>query len=340
MKKVIFDKKNVVVIGGAGFLGTHLCEELVKTNKVICIDNFSTGTVENIRLLMTNDNFKFIRHDISQPIDFQILSELADFKIEWQGIQEIYNLACPTSVKNFDELVINTLDANSIAMKNILEMTKKYKAKLVHLSSAVVYGPRESNQIKVKEKDFGQVDFTSPRACYDEGKRFSETMCLTYQRQFDLPISIARTFRIYGPKMLINDGQMLPDFIINALENKDLVIYGDEGFTTTLLYVDDAVDGLMKIMESPKNEIFNIGSEVDYKLSDVAQKIIDMTASTSKITYRDPLAFITPLAKPNIDQAKKKLGWFPVTNLDMGLEKTIDYTRANKRLLKNETSFS
>ncbi|MFW0862373.1 MAG: GDP-mannose 4,6-dehydratase [Candidatus Komeilibacteria bacterium] len=339
MKKVIFDKKNIVVFGGAGFLGSHLCEELVKTSKVICVDNFSTGTVENIRLLMQNPNFKFVRHDISQSLDLKAIPELADFKIEWQGVQEVYNLACPTSAKNFDAMVIDTLDANSLAVKNILEIVKEYEAKLVHLSSAVVYGPRQEGVDKFVEADQGIVDFTSPRACYDEGKRFAETMCTTYRDHFNLPIKIARIFRTYGPKMLLNDGQMVPDFIVNALSNKDLVIYGDENFTTTLLYIGDAVDALMKIMESDKNEVFNVGSDVDYQLSIVAQKIIDMTASQSKIVYKKPLMFMTELGKPDIAKAKKHLGWFPVTNLDMGLEKAIEYARANERLLGNDTKF-
>jgi len=339
MKKVIFDKKNIVVFGGAGFLGSHLCEELIKTSKVVCIDNFSTGTVENIRLLMQNPNFKFVRHDISEKIDLKSIPELADFKIEWQGIQEVYNLACPTSAKNFDAMVIDTLDANSLAIKNILEIVKEYEAKAVHLSSAVVYGPRQDSKDMFIEEDQGIVDFTSPRACYDEGKRFAETMCATYRDHFNLQIKVARTFRTFGPKMLLNDGQMIPDFIVNALDNKDLVIYGDENFTTTLLYVADAVDALIKIMESDKNEVFNVGSDVDYRLSDVAQKIIDMTASKSKIVYKEPLMFMTELGKPNIAKAKKLLGWFPVTNLDMGLEKAIEYARANERLLGNDTKF-
>jgi len=340
MKKVIFDQKNVVVFGGAGFLGSHLCEELIKTCKVICVDNFSTGSVENIRFLMQNPNFRFIRHDIAEPLDLVNIAEVQEFKLAFQGIQEVYNLACPTSAKNFDQTVIQTLDANSLGMKNVLEVVRQYQAKLVHLSSAVVYGPRTDEQVVFTEDYKGVVDFTSPRACYDEGKRFAETMATTYRDFYKLPIKIARVFRTYGPKMLLNDGQMIPDFIMDALDNKDLLIYGDENFMTTLIYVADAVDGLIKIMESDKNDIYNLGSEVDYRLSEVAQSIIEMTGSQSKIVYKEPLLFMTQLGKPDISKLKKELGWFPVTSLQHGLKSTVEYTKANKILLTNGGSGS
>ncbi|MCR4279930.1 MAG: GDP-mannose 4,6-dehydratase [Candidatus Komeilibacteria bacterium] len=333
-KKVIFDQKNIVVVGGAGFLGSHLCERMVRDNKVICIDNFSTGTVDNIRFLMQLPNFRFIKHDITQPLNLEEILDLADFKIEFQGIQEIYNLACPTSAKNFDSLVIHTLDANSLGMKNILEMTRLYEAKLLHFSSAVVYGSRPDNEETFPEDYNGLVDFVSPRACYDEGKRFAETMAVTYRNFYDLSISIARVFRTYGPKMPLNDGQMIPDFIVNALDNKDLIIYGDDKFTTSLTYVDDIVDGLFKIVEQDTPGIFNLGSDRSYRLGEVAQKIIALTNSQSKIIFKDPLRFMTPLGNPDISKARRELQWFPVIDLEEGLAKTIDYTKANKLIIK------
>lgn len=333
MSKVIFDKANVVVVGGAGFIGSHLCERLIADNKVICIDNFSTGNVENIRFLMQSPNFVFINHDITQPLDLLQIPDVQKFKIEFQGIQQIYNLACPTSVKNFDDLVIQTLDANSLGMKNILEMTRKFQAALLHFSSSVVYGPRQVDNEHWDENFVGQVDFTSPRACYDEGKRWAETMALTYRDYYQLPIKIARVFRTYGPRMPLHDGQMIPDFIMNALDNKDLVIYGDKNFNTTLVYVDDVVDALLKIMNSSENDIFNVGSDVDYTLTAVAEKVLAMTGAKVKITYQDWLPFMTPLGKPNISKIRNKLGWFPVINLEQGLTKTIEYARANIDLL-------
>lgn len=336
MKQVIFDKKNILVIGGAGFLGSHLCDELIKENKIICMDNFVTSSVDNIRNLMQNPNFEFIKHDFSKPFDFENQQELKKFKVEFQGIQEIYNLACPTSVNKFKDLSIAILDANSLMMKNVLETTKKYNSRLVHLSSSVVYGPRKDETKFYLENDSGDVDFTSERSCYDEGKRFAETMALTYQRHYELSIRIARVFRTYGPRMLLNDGQMIPDFIINALDNKDIIIYGDQKFTTTLAYISDIVDGLIKIMEGDKNEIYNLGSDVIYTLEDVAKLVIQMTGSKSGIKYQDPKLFMTPLGKPDIKKVKQDLGWFPVTSLKHGLEKTIDYTRANKILLSSK----
>jgi len=288
--------------------------------------------MENIRLLLLNQNFRFIRHDISQPLDLKAIAEIADFKIEFQGLQEIYNLACPTSAKNFDQMVVETLDANSLGMKNVLELARQYQAKLLHLSSAVVYGPRENEQTTFAEDYQGKVNFTSPRACYDEGKRFAESMAITYRDFYKLPIKIARVFRTYGPRMLLDDGQMIPDFIVNALDNKDLVIFGNDNFTTTLAYAADIVDGLQKIMESDKNDIYNLGSEVDYRLSDVVKMIIEMTGSQSRVVYKDPLLFMTQLGRPDISKAKRELGWFPVTSLQYGLKSTIEYTKANKIL--------
>lgn len=327
-------RKNILVTGGAGFIGSHLCEELVKSGNVICVDNFLTSDMENIRYLVQNPNFEFIKHNIIEPLDLLKFPELKKFQVDIYGVQEIYNLACPTSAKKFDKLVLETLLTNTQAVQNIINLALKYEAKLLHASSAVVYGPRQ-NQDKVKESYLGPVDFTGPRSCYDEGKRLAECLISTYGRYHKKSFKIARIFRTYGPKLALNDGQMISDFIINALDDKDLVIYGDEDFATSLCYVTDIVDGLIKLMGSDISQPVNMGSEDDILLSLVAKTIIKMTNSKSKIVYKSPLQFITSLCLPDISLVKDKLGWYPLATLETGLQKTLDYTLANKQLLTN-----
>ncbi|MFA5935744.1 MAG: NAD-dependent epimerase/dehydratase family protein [Patescibacteria group bacterium] len=330
----IFDKKNILVTGGAGFLGSHLCEKLLANARVICVDNFLTSQESNIDALLKNPDFEFIRQDINAPFDLEAFPELARFKLKFQGIQEIYHLACPTSPKKFEQHRMQTLYANSIGMKNVLDIALKYKAKVLHSSTSVVYGPRPADGHSFREDEFGAVDMLSPRACYDEGKRFAETYCSTYKQVHGLDIRIARVFRTYGPRMPLYDGQMIPDFITNALENKDLVIFGDETFKTSLAYVNDIVDGMMKLMHASEDiGPTNIGSDLDLPIIDVAQRIIEMTGSTSRITFQPPLMFMTSLGLPDITKAKDKLGWLPLVGLDDGLKKTIDYTIAHKGLL-------
>lgn len=328
------DRKNILVAGGAGFIGSHLCEELVKENNVICVDNFSTSDVENIRFLLASPNFAFIKHDICQPLNLEDFTELAKFNVKVFGVNEIYHLACPTSARQFDSLVMATLLTNSLGTKNVLDLAVKYKAQVVYASSAVVYGPRTSNNY-VSEEFFGAPDMLSPRACYDEGKRFSETMVATYNNFHHTNFKIARLFRVYGPRLMLNDGQMISDFILNALDNRELTIFGDENFSTSLLYVADAVDGLIKLMSSDHQGAINLGSEVDVLLKDVARRIIVMSDSKSQVIYKPSLPFITALPLPDISKAKSILGWYPLTTLEKGLNSTLEYTRANKELLAN-----
>ena len=221
MKEVIFDRKNVLVTGGAGFIGSHLCDELVKTCKVICVDNFITSDEKNIDHLLVDPNFAFIKHDMTELIELEKLPGLQKFKIEFQGIQEIYHLACPTSPINFEKNRYNTLLANSYVIKNVLDLAVKYKAKFLHFSSSVVYGPRQKDNLKIKETNLGHADVLSPHSCYNEGKRFAESFVMNYKDIFKIDAKIIRLFRTYGPRMKLNDGQMIPDFIYNALENKD-----------------------------------------------------------------------------------------------------------------------
>ena len=331
-KRAIFDKKNVLVAGGAGFIGSHLCDRLLENSKVICLDNFSTGDERNIDHLLSDPNFEFIKHDITEPFALEKMPELQKFKIEFQGIQEIYNLACPTSPKDFDKNKIPTILASSYGLKNILDLAVRYQAKIMHFSSSVVYGPRPSGQERIKESEIGRVDFLSPRSSYDEGKRFSETMVENYRQIYSLDAKIIRLFRVYGPRMKLNEGNLIPDFINGALENSDLVIPGDKNFSSSLCYVSDSIDACLKLMASPVSEPVNIGSDVDVNLTKICEMIIKILNSKSKVTYADKHLFISELCLPDITRAREELGWMPVVTLENGLKKTIDDLRASKGL--------
>ncbi|OIP79636.1 MAG: hypothetical protein AUK21_03235 [Parcubacteria group bacterium CG2_30_48_51] len=333
-RKVIFEKKNALVLGGAGFLGSHLCDELVKTRKVICVDNFVSGSEDNIHHLLLNPDFEFIKHDMKDKLDLSSYRELEKFRVQFQGIQEVYNLACPTSPKDFENRTIDTLLANSFAVCNALDIATAYKASFLHFSSSVVYGGRTPYKLYFKEDSYTPMDPTTDRSCYDEGKRFAETATVTYGKKFGFPIKILRVFRTYGPRMALGDGQMLADFVVNALEGKDLALYGDENFQTSLCYVSDIIDGAVKFMEAGSVGIMNIGHPQDFRLSDIAQKIITFTDSQSKIVYQEPLPFMTPQGLPDITKIKDELGWLPVITIDQGLKLTIDYARATKDLVR------
>ncbi len=335
-QKAIFDKKNVLVLGGAGFIGSHLCDELIKTSKVICIDNFITGEERNIDHLLANPDFTFLKHDMSEPIDLEAIPDLQKFKIEFQGIQEIYDLACPTSPLYFKKNIIANLSANSYVVKNSLDLAQRYEAKYLFFSSSVVYGPRREGNPKIQESDIGLVDFLNDRSSYDEGKRFAESMVVNYKRYYDLDAKIVRLFRVYGPRMKLNDNQMIPDFVTNAIENKDLVIYGDENFTSSFCYVSDIVDGSIKMMSSNLSGPVNLGSDVDINITDFAKKILDYLGSTSKITYKDEVLFMSPLCIPDTTIARNELAWMPVVTLNKGLEKTIEDLLISKGLKKSE----
>lgn len=331
-KQAIFDRKNVLVTGGAGFIGSHLCDELVKTNKVICLDNFLTGDEKNIDHLLADPNFVFVRHDISTPINLEELPDLQKFKIQFQGIQEIYHLACPMSVKDFQKNRIESLLANSYGVKNALDLARKYNAKFLHLSSSVVYGPRRAENPKILEGDLGMVDILGERSSYDEGKRFAEAMVKNYKDVYNLDAKIIRAFRTYGPRMKLNDDQMIPDFIRDALDNQNLTIYGDENFSSSFCYISDCIDAITKIMDTDLFGPFNIGSDVEINLKDFAQNIIDKLNSKSQISFEEGKVFMSPLCLPDISKARNELGWMPVITLDEGLDKTISDLRANKGL--------
>lgn len=331
-----FEKKNILVTGGAGFIGSFLCESLLKTANVICLDNFLTSSSNNITHLLQSPGFEFIRADIAKPIDLEAYPELQRFKIPFQGIQEVYNLACPTSVKKFDDFRIATLDANSIGMKNVLDLAAKYKAKVFHASTSVVYGTRPEDGHAFREEELGCFSHMTPRASYDEGKRWAETMCHTYRDVYGLDVRIGRIFRTYGPRMPLFDGQMIPDFVVSAIDGHDLVIYGDETFKTTLTYVTDVVDGIIAMMKGSENiGPVNIGNDVEMRIMDVAERIIMMLGSSSKIVFEKPLPFMRELGIPDLTKAKNELGWLPLVSIDQGLSKLIEYATAHKGLMQN-----
>jgi UDP-glucuronate decarboxylase len=333
-KKVIFDKKNVLVAGGAGFIGSHLCDELIKTCKVICVDNFITGSEKNIDHLLSNPDFTFINYDLINPLNLESIPELERFKIQFQGVQEIYNLACPMSPRHFLENRIAILDANSLVIRNLLNLAVKNDARFLHFSSSVVYGGRDVNNVgrKIKEIDLGLVDHLSARSAYDEGKRFAETMTSCYRDFYKLDAKIIRLFRVYGPRMSMDDDQVIPDLISNALDNKDLIIHGDYNFSSSFCYVEDAVDAAYKLMGSDLSGPINIGSDVDVNMTDIANMIVKETESTSQITYSDQKLFMSELLLPDIYQARNELGWMPVVTLENGIKKTIFSLQASNRL--------
>jgi len=333
-KKILITRKNILITGGAGFIGSHLCDELVKKNNIICLDDFSSSQVENIKHLLQNPNFEFLKHDISKPINLDEFIELEKFKIKFQGIQEIYHLACPTSPKNFNDLRVKTLQTNSRGIINALELAVKYKAKFLLTSSMVVYGPRYEGAPRFAEDYQGYVNFTGARSCYDEGKRFAETAAVTYRDMHNLEAKIVRIFRTYGPRMSLFDGHMIPDFVLQALNDKPMIIYGDESFSSSLCYISDIVGGLIKMMKSKETGPINLGHYEEHKMMDIAKKIKETTNSQSELVFKEPLLFMTPLGLPDISLAKEKLGWYPLVSLEEGLKKTIEDIQANQMLLQ------
>lgn len=333
-KKAIFDTKNILVAGGAGFIGSHLCDILIEKYKVICVDDFSSGQEKNIDHLLSNPNFVFINHDLSVPLDLENIEELKNFRIKFQGIQEIYNLACPMSPKNFMQNRLKLLSANSLVLKNLLDLAVKHESKILHVSSSVVYGLRESRETKelIKENDIGTVNILSDRSAYDEGKRFAETMVYNYKKVHNLDARVIRLFRTYGPRMKLNDDQMIPDFIKNALDNEPITIFGDEQTSSSFCYVNDAVDAMILVMDSKISEPVNVGSDIDVNFTDLAKKVIEKTDSKSNIVYGEKKLFMNQLLLPDIYNIRNELGWMPVVTLDQGLEKTIFDLRASKRL--------
>jgi UDP-glucuronate decarboxylase len=328
-ERPIFERKNVLITGGAGFIGSHLCDRLVKDHKVICVDNFITGSEENINHLLKDPNFEFIRHDMVEPLELEKLPELKAFKVEFQGVQEVFNLACPTSPKDYNKYPIETLLANAYGTKNALDIAQKYQAKFLHLSTSSVYGePRED--VSFPENYWGYINPIGPRSCYNEGKRFAESLVMNYRNKYKFDAKIVRVFNTYGPRMKLTDGRMIPDFINQALNNQPIVIYGSKEDKGAFCYISDFIEGLVRMMKSKEFGPINLGQTKTYTYFEVAEKVINLTGSQSKIKYEAPLPYTAKQGIPNIQQAKEKLGWFPIVDLDEGLKRTTDYMKGSK----------
>ncbi len=333
IKKAIFDTKNILVVGGAGFIGSHLCDELVKKNKVICLDNFSTGERDNIAHLLSNPNFKLINHDINNAIELEKQVELKDFKVEFQGVQEIYYLASPASPKAYADKPVETLLANSVGLRNALDMAVKYQSQFIFASAPAVYGEISSDK-PIKENQLGIIDQLGERACFSEAKRFGETLTATYRKVYNLDAKIARIFNCYGTRMKLDDGRISPEMVKAATSAKDLVIYGDEKSWGSYFYVTDLIKALMKLMESTEVGPINLASDWKVTFKEIAEKIIAISDSKSKITFEKRPSSLGDQLLGDITLAKEKLGWFPIILLDEGLKETIDYMSAQHGVLE------
>ena len=305
-------KKRILVTGGAGFIGSHLCERLLNEgNEVICVDNFFTGSKQNIIHLLNNPYFEIVRHDITFPL--------------YVEVDEIYNLACPASPIHYSFDPVQTTKTSVIGSINMLGLAKRLKIKILQASTSEVYGDPEVHP--QTESYRGNVNPIGLRACYDEGKRCAETLFFDYYRQLKINIKVIRIFNTYGPKMQPDDGRVISNFIVQALKNKDITIYGDGSQTRSFCYVDDLIEGIIKMMNSREDFVgpMNLGNPNEFTILELAKKIIKLTHSKSKIIYK-PLPEDDPKQRqPDIELAKKELKWKPKIQLDEGLEKTINY---------------
>ena len=305
-------KKRILVTGGAGFLGSHLCDRLIEQgNDVICIDNLFTGSKDNIRHLMGNPYFEFIRHDVTEPI--------------YVEVDQIYNLACPASPIHYQYDPIKTGKTSVLGALHTLGLAKRVHARILQASTSEVYGDPEIHP--QPESYRGCVNPIGIRSCYDEGKRMAETLFFDYHRQHQVDIKVIRIFNTYGPRMNTHDGRVVSNFIVQALKNENITIYGSGEQTRSFCYVDDLIEGMIRMMNSRDGFTgpVNIGNPGEFTMLELAQKIIDLTGSSSKIIF-EPLPQDDPMQRrPVIDQAKKELSWEPTVNLEEGLKKTIAY---------------
>lgn len=311
------ERKTILVTGGAGFIGSHLCERLLaEGHDVLCVDNFFTGAKENIRHLLANDHFELIRHDIVNPLVMEV--------------DEIYNLACPASPIHYQLNPIKTIKTSTVGMVNMLGLAKRTHARILQASTSEVYGdPQEHPQ---KETYWGNVNPIGLRSCYDEGKRVAETLAMDYHRQNGVDVRIARIFNTFGPRMHPDDGRVVSNFIVQALQGKPLTIYGDGSQTRSFCYVGDMVEGLLQLMAHPTlTGPVNLGNPHEVPVRELAETILTLTKSKSRLV-RKPLPADDPKQRcPDIRLATKKLHWQPMVPLEEGLNKTIAYFRRTLR---------
>jgi len=304
--------KKILVTGGAGFIGSHLCEKLLNEgNEVICVDNFFTGSKKNVTHLLDNNNFELIRHDIVFPIFLEV--------------DEIYNFACPASPVHYQFNPIKTMKTSVLGAMNMLGMAKRVKAKILQASTSEVYGDPDVHPQPESYK--GNVNTIGIRSCYDEGKRCSETLFFDYNREHKVKIKVIRIFNTYGPKMHPQDGRVVSNFIVQALTNRDITVYGKGDQTRSFCYVSDLVDGIVKMMNSRDGFLgpVNLGNPCEFTILELAKKVIEFTGSKSKIIYNELPQDDPKQRQPIIDLAKKELNWDPKVPLNEGLKKTIEY---------------
>ncbi|CAN5189976.1 SDR family oxidoreductase [soil metagenome] len=309
---MIHSSKRIMVTGGAGFLGSHLCEKLIEDgHDVLCVDNFFTGSRRNVAHLMGDPNFELMRHDVTFPL--------------YVEVDEIYNLACPASPVHYQFDPVQTTKTSVHGAINMLGLAKRVRAKIFQASTSEVYGdPAMHPQ---REEYWGNVNPIGFRSCYDEGKRCAETLFFDYHRQHNLRIKVARIFNTYGPRMHPNDGRVVSNFIVQALRGEEITLYGDGSQSRAFCYVDDMIDGFVRLMDTPDSVTgpINLGNPVEFTIRELAERIVELTGSSSTISYK-PLPHDDPKQRcPDISKAKGVLGWKPVTALDDGLLKTIQY---------------